>query len=180
MDGTLEVPGIEIAGMAELQLSVNNLADEQRRTRQAMEDARQAAPHFVRSQVSFANTGTSGFAMEIFGPEIGRFWLVRRIMVGAAAWDATAGGTLVAFITISDALTISTGGTGFSPTPDVLAVAATLPSVQTFSNEQAVMQQGENLVFQINGTTTANTTYVAAVQYVDYPVKVGSKAVFTA
>jgi hypothetical protein len=169
VDGTLETTGIEIAGMAELNIGVKKLSDTIEQSRLAHIADVAATPRYQRTTgVGNTGTGTGPITIEISGPEIGRFWLVRRVVIGAAQWASTAGGTAVGFITSVDSTQIGVAPQSL-PTQDAFMSLAAMPAVTEFSNEQAYVHENENLVFYLYGTMTIATQYVVAVTFGDYP-----------
>jgi hypothetical protein len=170
----LDVQAGPLEVVAGLSLELGRLNDryerdrlEERRQREAM---RARVPMDVRFQASgICPTPTARFGLNIGGPDVGFYWLIRRLVVGGVTFKTVAAGSAEIYVT---ALAGQQGAASFGPIVAGLALSdmadqfASLPTPAGrgfYSNRQMVIQENENLVVLID-TGTAGQQYVAAAQ----------------
>lgn len=160
--------GIAAHVQAAMDLSLGKLGDTitdaiTEQTRRLREEAR-AMPALVKISSAFTYStaagatvtqqGGTGIGVLIGGPEVGRQWHVRQIVVGGTTITAAPSGTVWLFAAAAPPNDLSL--------TSVVDFSTGMPNIATYSEDEIYVAPNENLWLIITGGTNA-TVYVASV-----------------
>ena len=102
--------------------------------------------------------------LDLDGPQPGRYWLVRSIVVGGTGYEDAPAGSAAVYVLIVPAGAVATAGTLQMRDN----VAGALPQVAFYGSEQMLLHAREHLIVTITSGTSGQQ-YVAAATIEDWP-----------
>ncbi len=139
--------------------------------RRASEIAKAQTPADVRLQQSGTSGSSGDLALIFAGPDTGYYWMVRRLVVGGAAWSTAVTGTAEVYLTAINSPIYPS----IRDLADLADQSASLPNKAFYGDHQFVVQANENVVVVIH-TPAATTLYKASLQFQQFrTLPVGSQ-----
>ncbi len=155
------MPGFSVDLMAGLKASIGDLAAQTRRANQLKLASIPIDYRRVNNVIIPTPTAAAGIGLG--GPQQGRVWLVRRIIVSGLTWGTAAAGTAEFYAgAIPSMLAASTRDASL-----LMDESAFIPNKAFYSNRQVVIKSPETLHIVIVGGT-AGQQYIASSQIEDY------------
>lgn len=158
---TDNMPGFSLDVMAGLRASLGDLTAQTRESNRLKVGSIPIDYRRVNNTIIPASGANSGIGLG--GPQQGRVWLVRRIIVSGLTWGTAAAGTAQFFAAAIPSMLIAQ-----SLDASMLVDESTaIPNKAFYSNRQVVIRNPESLHIVIVGGTP-NQQYVASSQVEDY------------
>ena len=148
--------------LLDIKASVDTLGDLTRELLRQQEAYEEYGPVQLALRAAGVSAASGVLIMNLGGPSYGRLWEVRRLIIGGATWGATVAGRgdIVVAANTPNATNRSL--------PDIVDVAASLPSVAFYSSGQIVLRNPQQL-YVVIVNPTATTQYAVGGGGFDVP-----------
>lgn len=160
-DADLEVQVGPLHAVFDLAAQVGNLAQQVQRQQDRLDELARNTPGDPTLTAAAISAASGALSIRIGGPQLGRVWQIRRLMVGGTQVTSTVAGTVYVFRAPNDP-------SNDLATANLIDIASLpMPQPAFYGTHQAILHHGDHVWFYINNPT-ATTQYVVSMQVEDW------------